>query len=195
MNITIKTRNIYDYALSLTANAGKNHPEYTTIAITEDNYPMLDVYLSSAVSYAEGELRRILSGSNGFDLKVTEEKLTIQIKDSSIRDKSVIPLTETGIRLFLAYYITAEWLRVTPLASLSEVYANIAVTHLQNSVSALLQKSLHITPDEDYGPRKNDNIMARCGNRIIEGEVLTIRSEDGRRIPAKTVTGELLVSN
>lgn len=156
MNITITTKKVYDYALALTARAGKPSEDYGNVALTEDNYPMLDVYLSSAVNHAEGVLRRSLSLSNGFDLKVTEDSILFSIRESTRRDPSVMYLIETGIRLFLGYYIAAEWLRPTAAGPLSELYGSTATDHLKAAIGALNQKSTSAVADHDYTQRSSE---------------------------------------
>lgn len=217
MNITINTISIYDYALALTARAGSTSESYEDVALTEDNYPMLDVYLSSGVSHAEGELRRKLADSNSFDLKVTEENVGIVLDDAVRRDLAVLHLAETSIRLFLGYYIAAEWLRPTPAGALSEMYSTTAATHLQTAVNALNQREetrviesdYSNRQDEgnvrmdaksgigsDYSRRKSDDVLARPGMRIGEHELLTLQSEECcfRSDPAVSDEAELLIT-
>lgn len=195
MNITIHTTSVYDYALALTARVGKMSENYANVALTEDNYPMLDVYLSSGVAHAEGELRRKLADSNSFDLKVMEDSVVISLDNATRRDPSVLSLAETSIRLFLGYYIAAEWLRPTAAGVLSEVYGTTAATHLQTAVNALNQRKIWSADPEDYKRRNKDYLTARNAPRIIEGEILRVRTKDGRMEIARTFVGENLTSN
>lgn len=216
MNITINITSIYDYALALTARVGRMSEKYSDVALTEDNYPMLGVYLSSGISHAEGEFRRHLSASNGFDLKVTGDSVTITLDEAVRRDIAVLSLAETSVRLFLGYYIAAEWLRPTPAGTLSEVYGTTAATHLQTAMNALNQrKGPTVTESDyssraqgnvrmdakngaesDYSRRKNDNVLARPGLRSGEHEILTVESDECRcqREPAVSYDVELLIT-
>ena len=217
MNITINAASVYDYALALTARVGKVSENYANVALTEDNYPMLDVYLSSGVAHAEGELRRKLADSNEFDLKVTEGSVVISLDNATGRDLSVLPLAKTSVRLFLGYYIAAEWLRPTDAGALSEVFGSTAATHLQTAVNALNQRKETAVGESDYGDRaeegnvrmdakkgtvgdygrrKGDNLLARPGLRIGDGEMLTLQSGECccQRDAAMSNEAELLIS-
>lgn len=195
MNITINAASVYDYALALTARVGKVSESYANVALTEDNYPMLDVYLSSGVAHAEGELRRKLADSNEFDLKVTEGSVVISLDNATGRDLSVLPLAKTSVRLFLGYYIAAEWLRPTDAGALSEVFGTTAATHLQTAVNALNQRKETAVGESDYGRRKGDNLLARPGLRIGDGEMLTLQSGECccQRDAAMSNEAELLI--
>lgn len=216
MNITITTKNVYDYALSLTARAGALSEDYSSVALTEDNYPMLGVYLSSAVAHAEGELRRELCDSNGLDLRVTEDEVTLSLDEAVRRDLSVVPLAETSLRLFLGYYLAAEWLRPTAANALSEVYGTTGATHLQTAVNALNQRKESVVSESDYSSRSvegsvkmasasesdysrraGDDVQARPGMRINDCEVLRVKSGECccRREDAISAHAELLISN
>lgn len=217
MTIKIDTNNVYSYAMALTARAGKNSEDYGNVAITEDNYPMLGVYLSSAVANAEGELRKKLSGSNRLDLKITEKSVEIALKEQTRTDLSVLDLVESSIRLYMAYYIATEWLRTTAASALCEIYGTTAVAHLNNAIGGLNQKDLpsisdtdycnrsdsgnvRMDPQEsvtaDYCNRSDDNVLARPGTRTGDMEAITLQDEECccRRNRAVSVTSEILIS-
>lgn len=197
MDITITKKNIYDYVLALTARAGKALGVYEQIAVTEDNYPMLDVYLSSAIVFAEGTLRRKLDGSNSFDLKADTDSITITVRDQMRLDDSIHNLVESGVRLYLAYHVAASWLLVTPAKDYHAPYTETAIQHLNGAYNALNQKKLSLLDDSEYKQRKGDNVTARPGTRITDREILTIRSCescDSKEL-VEDATRHILVSN
>ena len=216
MEIIITKSNVYQYAMALTARAATASDAFTQTTITEDNFPMLDVYLSEAVPLVEGELRKKLSKSNNVDMIMDESSIIIRIKEQRNADISVYNLIESGIRLFTAYYIASRWLQTSPASSLAEVYGATAVTHMKTATDALVQKDKMIVPDTEYGARvsditdmskgivnnteysrrKKDNVMARPGMRIAEGEIITVRSKECcfQQDPAITRTAEHLIS-
>ena len=102
MEIIITKNNVYQYAMALTARAATTSDAFTQTTITEDNFPMLDVYLSEAVPLVEGELRKKLSKSNTVDMILDESSIIIRIKEQRNADISVYNLIESGIRLFTA---------------------------------------------------------------------------------------------
>lgn len=216
MEIIITKNNVYQYAMALTARAATTGDAFAQTTITEDNFPMLDVYLSESVPLVEGELRKKLSKSNTVDMILDESSIIIQIKEQRNADISVYNLIESGIRLFTAYYIASRWLQTSPASSLAEVYGATAVAHMKTATDALAQKNKTIVPDTEYGTRvtditdmskgtandteysrrKRDNVIARPGMRIIEGEIITVRSIDSclQQDPAITRIGEHLIS-
>ena len=218
MEIKIIKEKVYDYASALTARAGSVSDAYSQITITKDNYPMLDVYLSEAVSQAENGLRKKLLSSNRIDMRINEDAVVINTKEQHMADTSVYALIESSLRLYIAYHIAANWLQSSPVSSLSEVYGTTATTHLQTAISAISQKEHATIHGTDYADKANDDIrmegntavqmaeysnrngdcvIARPGIRITEKEVLTVRSEDDKdtMLPAVTLTGEHLMSN
>lgn len=195
MEIRITKNNVYQYAMALTARAATATDAYMQTAITEDNYPMLDVYLAEAVSAAEGELRKKLAESHSVDMNLEEDTLVILTKEQWRAEASVYNLIESGIRLFLAYYVASRWLQTSPASSLAEVYGTTAATHLMTAAEALNQKEEYRVDEADYSRRKRDNVMARPGIRIVSGEMLTILDNEGYPEPAITKNSEHLISN
>ena len=236
MEIIITKNNVYQYAMALTARAATASDAFTQTTITEDNFPMLDVYLSEAVPMVEGELRKKISHSNAIDMILDVDSIIIQIKEQKNADTSVYNLIESGIRLFTAYYIASRWLQTSPASSLAEVYGATAVTHMKTATDAITQKLKTVIPESDYDTRdvegsrmvqksvgsdydgrvtditdisksmahdavydrrKKNNVMARPGMRIIEGEIITVLSEDcgKQQEMAMTKIGEHLISN
>ena len=202
--------------MALTARAARQSEDYASVAISEDNFPMLDVYLSSAVANAEGELRKKLSGSNGLDLKISGTSVDISLREQTRQDLSVLNLIGSSIRLYMAYYVAAEWLRTTVAAALCEVYGATAVTHLNNAIGGLSQKEFPTIGDADYSDRsdqgnvrlteagnwpadyssrKGDNVLARPGKITRGMEVIVLHGEEGCiNTPAISSNSELLIS-
>ena len=218
MEIKINKNNIYDYALALTARAASASGEYAQVAITKDNYAMLDVYLSEAVTQAEGEIRKKLASSHAIDMRLEGDEVTIDTKEQHQADVSVYPIIESSIRLYAAYHIAASWLQPSVASSLAEVFGATANTHLQPAASAFNQKVRARVTDADYGfrakdaqqtgnsgtasiaeysNRTGDHLPARCGRRMVETEVLAVRAdEEGEEmLPAVSSEGDFLITN
>ena len=159
MEIKITKSNIYDYALALTARSGTSTDAYNQIAITKDNYPMLDVYLSEAIVQAESVLRKKLSGSTTIDMSISGDTAIIQTEEQYMADTALYPLIESSIRLYAAYHIAASWLQASAASSLSEVFGATAATHLQTAVSALAQKEMTKVNESEYGTRSTDQAV------------------------------------
>jgi hypothetical protein len=49
---------------------------------------------------------------------------------------------------------------------------------METATKALIQKEKRIVPESEYSKRKRDNVMARPGMRIAEGEIITVRSKE-----------------
>lgn len=197
MEIKIIKEKVYDYAMALTARAGAATDAYAQIAITKDNYPMLDVYMSEAVVQAESTLRKKLAGSNAINLKFESDMVVIKLKDQQMNNVDLYNLIESCIKLYLAYHIAASWLLTSPASSLAEIYGTTATTHLQAALSALNQKRTNAVADEDFEARTGDNVIARPGMRISEDEILLVRTgEDCCSMePAIGMGNEHLISN
>lgn len=217
MEIRITKNNVYQYAMALTARAATATDAYMQTAITEDNYPMLDVYLAEAVSAAEGKLRKKLAESHAINMRLEEETVVIRTQEQWRADASVYNLTESVIRLFLAYYVASKWLQTSPASGLADVYGTTAATHLLTATEALNQKEKFRVDEADYtkrngegsdmtqesgtegeyARRKRDNLLARPGERILPHEVVTVRSEECccRQDPALTTRAEHLITN
>jgi hypothetical protein len=218
MEIKINKNNIYDYALSLTARAGSGSDEYAHVAITKDNYPMLEVYLSEAITQAESVLRKKLSNSHFVDMRLQGDDVILKTREQYQADVSVYGVIESSIRLYAAYHIAASWLQPSVASNLAEVFGTTAHTHLEAAASAFNQKKRAQVSEADHGTRNaetmktgndasasiaeysdrtGDNLFARPGMRLVETEVLAIRaSEDGEELlPAVSSEGAYLITN
>lgn len=184
MEIIITKQNVYQYAMALTARAATASEAFTQTTITEDNFPLLDVYLSEAVPLVEGELRKKLSHSNAIDMILDESSIIIQIKEQKNADTSVYNLIESGIRLFTAYYIASRWLQTSPASSLAEVYGATAVTHLKTATDAIIQKLKTVIPESDYDTRDVEG--SRMEQRPANGSDYDTRGADGSRMVQKS---------
>lgn len=178
MEIHITTKNIYDYALALTAHIARRADAYAGVAITEDNYPMLDVYMSAGVHIAESRMRKFLDQSNEFDLKCEEDTVLFMLKDSEGIEHRLVPMITTGIRLFLAYYVAAHWLLATAAKEFYEAYLTQGNVHLDALISSMNKKKAFELSDEAYALRDEDNILMRpvCGE---PDNLLTVEGADG----------------
>ena len=191
MELIIAKNNVYQYAMALTARAATASEAFTQTTITEDNFPMLDVYLSEAVPLVEGELRKKLSQSNAADMILDESSIIIQIKEQRNADTSVYNLIENGIRLFAAYYLASRWLQTSPASSLAEVYGATAATHMKTAAEALAQKEKTIVPDSDYDARESDGswMVQKSGNDSDYDNRLTDAEDMSEAMTDNTVYG------
>lgn len=169
MNLTITKNHVYDYAAVLAGRAGAAQDNYAATALTEDNYPVLDAYLASAVAHAETELRRKIGNSHSFDLKVEEKAVVLQL--ASPVNEALINLIETGLRLYMGFYVCALWLQTTAAGQVWEAYMATASRHLNNARVALSQPKRFQLGDEAYGTRKRDDLIIQPtrldGNRQV----------------------------
>lgn len=215
MIITIEKNNVYDYALALTARAGSASGSYETVAITKDNYPMLDVYLSEALTGAEKVLRKDLAQSNDVNLTVKGEQVTISIKEQRMGDVSVYKLIASSLRLYMAYHIAASWLKPSAATALAETYALTSGSHLQTASDALNQRekakvaetdygdrhkdqtnmSSRKNKSADYGIRTEDDVIIRPCTPKIAGELLLLHNADEGIDVAVACDGDILISN
>lgn len=178
MEIQLTTQKIYDYALALTAHIGRIADAYAGVAITEDNYPLLDVYMSSGVHIAETRIRKYLDNSHEFDLKCEEGSVVLTLKDGEGIDSRLVPMITTGLRLFLAYYVAAQWLLTTAAKDYFEPYLTQANVHLDSMAGSLNYKGDFKLGDEAYSLRSEDHVLVRP----VAGEpdnLLTVRSDEG----------------
>lgn len=196
MEITVEKNKVYDFAMALTARIGAASDNYLQVAITKDNYPMLDVYLSEAIVGAESFLRKKLAGSNNVNMLPEEEEVKIRFKEDLNVDESVHNVIASCLRLYMAYFVAASWLLTTPSSSLSETYSAAALSHLKDTYNAISQKKELYLEEEDYETRKNDDVIARRGIRISEKEVIFLKSDDGSdlSVPASTYKENILTS-
>ena len=176
MEIIITRNDVYQYAMALTARAATTGDAFNQTAITEDNFPMLGIYLSEAVSLAEGELRKKLSQSNTIDMALNESSISILIKEQRNADISVYNLIKSGVRLFLAYHIASKWLQTSPSSGLAEVYGVTAATHLKNAAETLHLKTKVVIPESDYESRNVEGSRMESGTG--NGSDYTKRTKD-----------------
>lgn len=204
MEISINKQNVYKYAMALTARVGKGVEAYANVSITEDNYPLLDVYLTSAITDVENKMRRRLKDSNLMDVIIPEgsDDIIIRIKDELRMAASVVNLACSNIRLYMAYYVAACWLNTTPANAFYNVYIGIANDYLSQAFSAIAQRDPFTLQDEDYtmknrdehtgredkghaifgntdyGQRNKDNVKWQHGKRLTDREILTVVDEN-----------------
>jgi hypothetical protein len=195
MEITIDKNNVYDFAAALTTRIASTSESYGQIAITKDNYPLLDVYLSEAVVSAEGVLRKKIADSHAVNLLLQEERIVLRLKENVNTDPAVMNLASSSIRLYLAYHVAAGWLLASPAASLAENYGATALAHLQTALNSIGQKRSFALAGNDYEERKNDSIRFRAVPHENCEDVLLVRDESGVPVPAVTNGGEILMSN
>lgn len=186
MEIRITTKNIYDYALALTAQIAKRADVYAGVAITEDNYPLLDVYMTGGVHIAETRMRKLLGWSNEFDLKCEESTVVFTLKDDEGVEERLVPMITTGIRLFLAYYVAAHWLLTTAAKDFYEVYLQQGNLHLDAMASGLNQKEALKLGDDAYSMRHEDDVLTRP----VWGEPDNLLTVEGCDAPDYAVTHE-----
>lgn len=160
MEISIAKTDVYDFARALTSRAGAVSDRYEQIAITEDNYPMLDIYLSSAINHAESGFKKKLDSSTDLNLTYNQDSLSIVLSYTARIRKSVYGLIRSSIRLYMAYYIAASWIQSVSVAGLAEVYAATAAAHLDTAVSSIAQKKTEALNESAYDMRCEDNITA-----------------------------------
>lgn len=178
MEIIVEKNSIYDYALSLTAKVASGSDVYDRVAITPDNYPMLDTYLSMSVARAESAFKMYLSASNLANMYISGESIRILLKEQTKAATTVYNLIKSHVLLYLANSIAAQWLSTTPMASVSEQFGILAENYLQGALSAIRQKELFQIPESDYGTRQDDNLHARPGCKITNSKILMVRSEE-----------------
>lgn len=193
MEILIDKTKVYEYAMALTARAGTATESYEKVAITKDNYPLLDVFLSEALVNAEAEFRKKLFSTHDLNMLVQENEIRLNFKDDLRVDTSVNGLLASSVRLYLAYYVACSWLLLSPAASAADVYRASAQTHLKTAMESLEQKETLSIPDDEYSYRKKDDLKIRPGH-IIADEVLLIKADEGSELmePAITCLGEHL---
>lgn len=196
MEITIEKNKVYDFAMALTARIGTASDNYLQVAITKDNYPMLDVYLSEAIVGAESFLRKKLAGSNNINMLPEEEEVKIRFKEDLNVDKSVHNVIASCLRLYMAYFVAASWLLATPASSHSEAYSAAALSHLKEAYNSITQKQEPYLGEDNYETRKNDDVIARYVMRINEKEVIFLKSDDESdlSVPESTYKKNVLTS-
>ena len=196
MEITVEKNKVYDFAMALTARIGAASDNYLQVAITKDNYPMLDVYLSEAIVGAESFLRKKLAGSNNINMLPEEEEVKIRFKEDLNVDESVHTVIASCRRVYMASVVAASWLLTTPSSSLSETYSAAALSHLKEAYNAITQKQEPYLGEDNYQTRKNDDVIARRGIRISDKEVIFLKSDDGSdlSVPASTYKENILTS-
>lgn len=158
MEIIIDKNKIYEYAMALTAQVGKSTGLYDSVAITRDNYPMLDVYLSQALTHVEGYLIKHLKSSQLFNIKADELTTAVSLDDGLRPDPANRNLVESCIRLATAMYVASLWLQTTEAKDHATTYAEEAVRQLATSLTALVSKKLVSLTEEDYEERKADDV-------------------------------------
>lgn len=177
MEINITKNTVYDYALALTSRIGVLSDSYSQLAITKDNYPMLDVYMSAGLNTVEAAFRKHLSASTDLDVIFNGEDAAILLSDDDGPDPSVHNLIESGVRLYLAHYIASCWLQGSAAASVSESLMQMASGHLNGAVKAVNTKIAANVKDSDYTTREDDDVI--FGKAILpQGEMLILAEEE-----------------
>lgn len=150
MEIIIDKSKTYEYAMALTAQAGKSYGDMDAISITPDNYPLLDVYFSNAIATVEAIFRKHLSGSNQFNIKHEGESVKIHLEDGLRPNTGTRNLTESCIRLSIGMHIAGLWLQNTSARDQSQVYLDDSRNQAIAALSAFTIRSFVEIKDEDY---------------------------------------------
>ena len=158
MEIVIDKNKAYEYAMALTAHTGKSIGQYESVAIAKDNYPLLDTYMSSAITSVEAVLRRHLDDSNSFDIKSDEDSYKITLKDKIRPNEGSQNMIESCIRLSVAMYIAGSWLISTPAKENGKVYLDESRNQALIALSAYLNRSFIILKDADYSDGSTDGV-------------------------------------
>lgn len=155
MEIIVDRSKVYDYAMSLTAQAGKSAGMTETVSITPDNFPMLDVYMSHAVASIESVFKHHLGASNLFDIRSEQESLTITLKDRIRPNPATRNVVESCIRLSIALYIAGMWLQTT-LKEISQIYLEDSRSQALSALSAFVSRSLVELTEINYSANSED---------------------------------------
>jgi hypothetical protein len=180
MRITCNTSDVYTAVIALTAILGKGTDSYDRVAATEDNREMLSLYLSAAVSEAEGELRRKLSSSHKPTLRFTDAVVELELEDRLRFDGAVRNLMASSLRLYLVEYVTASWLSTTPARELAEPHRESAAGYVATLADALDQREHYILDEGNYGGRSSESEIEE---QITSGAAYSSRGTDGESIP------------
>lgn len=193
MKIEIAKQSIENNVMTLMAVIGRNRKDMPNIAITPDNLPALGPFMAEAVTEAENELRRHLSGSNLIAVVVEETSITFSIDAPHRMDPSTYNQISSTFEQYISQYVTGRWLSSVEAASnLAETYISSAAGQLNTLKLVLCQRakfelaegaysdraadSILITPDEDnaqplYAERTGDHIK-------INGTASALASEN-----------------
>lgn len=186
MIVTIVKSDIYAHVVALTARIGKAGGDYAGLAATSDNEAMLNLYLTPAISEAESILHKELGSSNDLQLKDTGSSIELSFKNRLAGvAKGII---STQLRLFVAYYVVASWLFVTPTGKeLGEQYKEMTGSFLNNVRNALyMRPTISIT---EYKRKRTDDCWARRGVFRTSREVMI--NEEG--LPVMDESGSILL--
>lgn len=159
MEIIIYKSKTYEYAMALTAQAGKGVGDIDSISITPDNYPLLDVYFSNAIASVETVFKRHLSESNLFDIKYESESVKIHLEDGVRPNTSTRNMTESCIRLSISMYIAGMWLQNTAARDQGQVYLEDSRNQALAALSAFRTRSFVEIKEEDYKNSVEDPTM------------------------------------
>lgn len=176
MNVEIVKNTVYQHVKSLTAQVAKIAGSFELVAVSEDNYPILDMYLGVSVAWVEGALRNYLSSSNQIDVQVSENSITLSIEDGIRPNPATRNLAETSIRVALAMHVAGQWLQTTEARDHGEVYLTGANQELKLALSAVVSRDRAIVGEDDY--------MATSGDSSVIGEATGVadfetRQDDG----------------
>jgi hypothetical protein len=171
MQIEIIVKDVYTCAIALTSIAGKGADNYPLVAATEDNQEILQLYLSQAVSEAEGALREHLSASRTFSLTLTASVITLELKDHLRADEGIRNMIESSLRLYAIQAVTALWLANTPAREAAEPHRKSAEGYMLTILDALDQRERFVLEEDDFTAREGESESdARDVTAVYEGK-------------------------
>lgn len=160
MKIEIAKQSIENNVMTLTAVIGRNRKDMPNIAITPDNLPALGPFIAEAVTEAENELRRHLSGSNLIAVVVEETSITFSIDAPHRMDPSTYNQISSTFEQYISQYVTGRWLSSVEAASnLAETYISSAAGQLNTLKLVLCQRAKFELEEDAYSDRAADSIL------------------------------------
>jgi hypothetical protein len=158
MRINITKTEVYDNVAALTALVARMTGDTELVYVSEDNYPALNVYVTSGINELEAELARRLKKGNILKLRDTSSTLTVELDTDKVRmDTSVQNVIVTSVKLYLSHYICSMWLATRESTqTVAEAYKSSAAGFLQSISTALLLREQFLVDEQDYEDRADD---------------------------------------
>lgn len=202
MKIEIPKQSIDSNVMTLTAVIGRNRKDIQNIAITPDNLPALGPFMAEAVTEAENELRRHLSGSNLIAVVVEETSITFSIDAPHRMDPSTYNQISSTFEQYISQYVTGRWLSsVVAASNLAETYISSAAGQLNTLKLVLCQRAKFELAEDAYSDRAADNAEVSAEqtdnvlfeNRLTDNSFIQDKESEGisytKRISDNVILG------
>ena len=176
ISISISKNAVYTHTATLVALYARQKENYEAMALTPDNYPLLDALLVPAVS----EMKKALAISYTNSSSIVDGNILLTLNDDSgLINNDTKALLIEQIKFALSYMLASLWLSSVEKEA-GEMYAASATSYINDAAALFARRYRHLSDDEyrasqtdtsvDGGNSIMDDALTRSGDSHIDGD-------------------------